>query len=526
VEGARPGHTGGVHDDPERCYVAVQSRDPRFDGWFVTAVTSTGIYCRPSCPARTPLRRNVRFHPTAAAAQRAGFRACKRCRPDATPGSPAWDQRADVVGRAMRLIADGVIDRSGVPGLAARLGYSVRQLERLLLAEVGAGPVALARAQRAQAARILIETTDLPMAQVAFGAGFSSIRQFNDTVRSVFAVPPGELRAARRHRGPAPGPGPGSLVLRLPFRRPFRPDNLFGHLAATAVPGVEEVVDGTYRRTVRLAHGPGIVALNPLADHVRCRIDLTDVADLTSAIARCRRLLDLDADPEAVDRVLAGDPVLAPLAAGSPGRRVPRTVDGVEFAVRAVLGQQVSTAGARTTTAALVAAHGDPVTDPGGGLTHLFPTPAALAGSAVALPGGRARTLAGLIAAVTTGDLDLGPGADRDRARRELAALPGIGPWTVEMVAMRSLGDPDAFPAGDLGVVRAAASLGLPVGRGLVERAEGWRPWRAYAVQHLWAATDHPVNDWPPVVRHTRTTRSTDPAATGETDTRRRSTHA
>jgi AraC family transcriptional regulator of adaptative response / DNA-3-methyladenine glycosylase II len=486
-----------VHDDPDRCYLAVQSRDPRFDGWFVTAVTSTGIYCRPSCPARTPFRHNVRFLPTAAAAQRAGFRACKRCRPDATPGSPLWDARADVVARAMRLIADGVIDRSGVPGLADELGYSVRQVERLLLAEVGAGPVALARAQRAQTARVLIETTSLPMADVAFGAGFASIRQFNDTVRAVFGASPSTLRA--RGSGRTAESTAGSLVVRLPFRQPLRPDNLFGHLAATAVPGVEEVVGATYRRTLRLAHGPGVVALTPAAAHVTCRVDLADVADLTTAIARCRRLLDLDADPEAVDRALGADPALAPLVVAAPGRRVPRTVDGAEFAVRAVLGQQVSTAAARTTTARLVADHGDPLDDPAGGLTHLFPTPERLVDADPALPGARRRTLAALVDALSSGRLDLGPGADRARARAGLDAVSGIGPWTVEMVAMRALGDPDAFPVADLGVRRAAADLGLPTApAALRARSGAWRPWRAYAVQHLWAATDDPVNQWPP----------------------------
>ena len=488
-----------MHDDPDRCYLAVQSRDPRFDGWFVTAVTTTGVYCRPSCPARTPFRRNVRFLPTAAAAQRAGYRACKRCRPDATPGSPAWDVRADVVGRAMRLIADGAIDRSGVPGLAAELGYSVRQLERLLLAEVGAGPVALARAQRAQTARVLIETTTLPMSDVAFGSGFSSIRQFNDTVRAVFGVPPSELRA-RRAGGRRPGDGsPGALVVRLPFRRPLCPDNLFGHLAATAVPGVEEVVGATYRRTLRLAHGPGIVALTPTPDHITCRVDVVDVADLTTAIARCRRLLDLDADPEAVDRVLGDDPDLAPLVAACPGRRVPRTVDGSELAVRAVLGQQVSTAAARTSAAALVARHGQPVADPAGSLTRLFPSPEQLVGAEPALVGGRGRTVVALVDALVSGRLDLGPGTDRTEARRVLAAVPGIGAWTVELVAMRALGDPDAFPGADLGVRRAAAGLGLPrTPAGLRARSERWRPWRAYAVQYLWATADHPINAWPP----------------------------
>jgi AraC family transcriptional regulator of adaptative response / DNA-3-methyladenine glycosylase II len=486
-----------VHDDPDRCYLAVQSGDLRFDGWFVAAVTSTGIYCRPSCPARTPLRRNVRFLPTAAAAQRAGFRACKRCRPDATPGSPEWNVRAGVVGRAMRLIADGAIDRSGVPGLAVELGYSVRQLERLLLAEVGAGPVALARAQRAQTARILIETTSLPMAEVAFGAGFSSIRQFNDTVRTVFGIPPTALRARRTAGRPADG-GPGSLIVRLPFRRPFTADGLFGHLAATAVPGVEEVVGTTYRRTLHLDHGPGVVALTPASDHIVCRVDLADVADLTTAVARCRRLLDLDADPEAVDRVLAGDPDLAPLVVKAPGRRVPRTVDGPELAIRAVLGQQVSTAAARTMAANLVVAHGRSVDDHDGGLTHCFPSPEQMTEAVPTLAGSRGRTLAALVDALATGRLDLGPGCDRTEARRMLATLAGIGPWTVEMVAMRALGDPDAFCEGDLGVRRAAEDLGMAsTPMALRSRSERWAPWRAYAVQYLWARSGHPVNGWP-----------------------------
>jgi AraC family transcriptional regulator of adaptative response / DNA-3-methyladenine glycosylase II len=488
-----------VTEDDDHRYRAVQSRDPRFDGWFFTAVTSTGIYCRPSCPARTPDRRNVRFFPSAAAAQRAGFRACKRCRPDATPGSPAWDSRADVVARAMRLIADGVVDREGVPSLAHHLGYSVRQLERLLLAEVGAGPIALARAQRAQSARVLIETTRLPMAEVAFAAGFASIRQFNDTVRAVFATSPTGLRAGATRRG-GPGTGEGAtLDLRLPHRVPLSPTSLFGHLAATAVPGVEEVRDGAYRRTLRLTHGTGIVALAPADGSIACRVRLADLRDLTAAIARCRWLLDLDADPVAVDDLLTRDPLLRPLVAAAPGRRVPRCVDAAELAVRAVLGQQVSTAAARTTAGRLAAVHGRPVDDPAGGLTRLFPEPASLVGTGVPLSGGRRRALHGLASALADGRLDLGPGCDRDAARADLAALPGLGPWTVEMVAMRALGDPDAFPATDLGVRNAARTLGLPGdARALVERSGAWRPWRAYAVQHLWASTDHPINRWPP----------------------------
>jgi AraC family transcriptional regulator of adaptative response / DNA-3-methyladenine glycosylase II len=484
-----------VIDDFDRCYRAAQSKDARFDGWFFTAVTSTGIYCRPSCPAMTPKRANVRFYPSAAAAQEAGFRACKRCRPDAAPGSPEWDVRSDAVARAMRLIADGVVDRDGVPGLADRLGYSVRQLQRLLLAELGAGPIALARAQRAQTARILIETTTLTMTDVAFAAGFASIRQFNDTIRTVFAQTPTELR--RRRRPAASGPGTG-LVLRLPFRRPLNPDNLFGHLAATAVPGVEEIRDGAYRRTLRLAHGPGIVELRPREDHVACRLDLADLRDLTAAIARCRWLLDLDADPVAVDGLLAQDPALAPIVRAAPGRRVPRTVDGAELAVRALLGQQVSTAAARTTTGALVARLGEPVEDPAGGLTHLFPTPAALRGVLVPMPAARQRALAALVDALADDRLVLGPGADREAARAVLADLPGIGPWTTEVVAMRALGDPDAFLPSDLGVRYAAQALGLPPSPGaLTRRAETWRPWRAYAVQYLWSTGEHAINDWP-----------------------------
>ncbi len=491
-------HARSVIGDFDRCYRAISAKDPRFDGWFYTAVTSTGVYCRPSCPAMVPKREHVRFYPSAAACQQAGFRACKRCRPDATPGSPEWNVRGDVVARAMRLIADGVIDRDGVPGLAAKLGYSVRQVERLLVCELGAGPLALARAQRAQTARTLIESTSLSMAEVAMAAGFASIRQFNDTVRAVFALTPTELRR-RAARGMVAGPPGSSLDLRLSFRRPLCPENLFGHLAATAIAGVEEIRGDTYRRTLRLPGGSGVVALTPRPDHVACRLRLADLRDLSTAIARCRWLLDLDADPEAIDQQLALDPGLAPMVAAAPGRRVPRTVDGAEMAIRAVLGQQISTAAARVHAARLVARYGEPVLDPEGGLAHLFPAPEALSDLQLAMPGGRARTLPLLLAALSSGSVDLTSGSDRGRSLPALEALPGIGPWTRDVVAMRALGDPDAFPVGDLGVRRGAAALGLPTARSaLVARAERWRPWRAYAVQHLWAATGHPINAWPP----------------------------
>jgi AraC family transcriptional regulator of adaptative response / DNA-3-methyladenine glycosylase II len=480
--------------DDDLCWRAVQARDPRFDGWFCTAVVTTGIYCRPSCPAVTPRRRNVRFLPTAAAAQSAGFRACKRCRPDASPGSPEWDSRSDLVARAVRLVADGVVDREGVPGLAARLGYSRRQVERTLVAELGAGPLALARAQRAQTARLLLETTALPVADVALAAGFGSVRQFNAVVQEVFACTPSALRARRSTGASAVA---GSVLLRLPFRTPLWPDSLFGHLAATAVPGVEEWRDGAYRRTLRLPHGPGTVALTPGDGAVACRLALHDLRDLPVAVARCRALLDLDADPVAVDAALSADPLLAPLVARAPGRRVPRTVDGEEFALRAVLGQQVSTAAARTHAARLVRALGEPVDDPAGGLTHLFPTAAAVADAdpaLLAMPAARRATVLRLAAALAAGDVDLTPGADRARTRAAMLALPGIGPWTVDIVAMRALGDPDAFVPTDLGV-RAAAQA-LRVGD-VVDRARRWSPWRSYAVQHLWGTGDHAVNRMP-----------------------------
>jgi AraC family transcriptional regulator of adaptative response / DNA-3-methyladenine glycosylase II len=488
-----------MHEDRERCIRAVQSKDARFDGWFFTAVVTTGIYCRPSCPVAPPRPQNMRFFPSAAAAQQAGFRACKRCRPDTSPGSPEWDVRADVAARAMRLIADGVMDDGGVPALASRLGYSVRQVERQLLAELGAGPLALARAQRAQTARLLIETTTLPMSDVAFAAGFASVRTFNDTVRQVFALAPGQLRD-RAGRGQADTTA-GSIWLRLPFRAPLQPDNLFGHLAATAVPGVEEWRAGAYRRTLRLAHGHGIVALRPAHDHIACQLTLTDLRDLASAISRCRRLLDLDADPQAVDDLLSADEVLAPLVAKAPGRRVPRTVDPDEFALRAVLGQQVSTAAARTHAGRLAAAHGEPVEDPGGGLSRLFPATGVLAAAdpaGLAMPRSRRESFAGLAAALAAGQVDLSVGGDWHEARHRLSMLPGLGPWTIETIAMRALGDPDAFIPTDLGVRAAAIGLGLPgTPAALIQRAAPWRPWRAYAVQHLWAAGDHDINRLP-----------------------------
>ncbi len=363
--------------DQERCYRAVLGKDRRFDGVFYTGVRTTGIYCRPSCPAVTPRRKNVVFYPTAAAAQGAGFRACRRCRPDLTPGSPEWDVHADVAGRAMRMISDGVVEREGVPGLAARTGYTPRHLSRVLTSQLGAGPLALARAQRSHTARILIETTDLGLADVAFAAGFTSVRQFNQTIRDVYAATPSQLRATRRD-GRALADGPGTITVSLAVRQPFDAASLLDFLIPRMLTGVEESDAGSYSRTLRLPHGLGRVRLTPQTDRVECRLNLADLRDLSAAVERCRRLLDLDADPVVVDGHLASDELLRPLVLRRPGVRVPGHVDGFEVAMRAVVGQQISVAGARTVTSRLVASYGERVEAPGT-LTHAFPTADAIA---------------------------------------------------------------------------------------------------------------------------------------------------
>jgi len=483
-------HCGRVIFDSDRFWQAVEAEDPRFDGWVFCAVRTTGIYCRPSCPARTPKRENVRFFATAAAAQAAGFRACKRCRPDATPGSPEWDRRADLVGRAMRLIADGVVDREGVVGLASRLGYTERHVYRQLVAVVGAGPLALARAQRAQTARILLETTEVSIIEVAFAAGFQSVRQFNATIQEVFARTPSEVRARARYRGPEQDSG--AVTLRLPYRAPLDGNGLLEFFVLRAVPGVEEALDGAYRRSLRLPHGDGVVELRPLDGHVQARYWLDDLRDLAAAMQRSRALLDLDSDPHAVVESLGGEPLLGPLLCAAPGRRVPGHVDAHELAVRAVLGQQISLAGAATLAARLVNDCGAALEHPLGTVTHVFPSAAALAEAdpgRLAMPSARRRALRGLAQALADGELTLDAGADRDEARRGLLALPGIGPWTADYIAMRALRDPDAFLPSDLGVRHALERLGEDGRPAAAERlAERWRPYRAYAVQHLWAS--------------------------------------
>lgn len=474
------------HTDLEACYRAVKARDRRFDGVFYTAVRTTGIYCRPSCPARTPALGNVTFHPTAAAAQAAGYRACKRCLPDAMPGSPDWDVAADVAGRAMRLIADGVVDRQGVPGLAARLGYTPRHLGRILTAELGAGPLALARARRAQTARVLVETTGLSMADVAFAAGFSSVRQFNDTVREVYAQTPRDLRGRRT----APSPAPGQITMRLAVRTPFAGRALLDFLAARTIPGVERVDGRHYARTLDLPHGPGVVRVElvDLAEYggtafVPATFWLADLRDTSAAVERTRRLIDADCDPVAVTEAFADDPTLGPLARRTPGLRVPGHVAGHELAVRAVLGQQVSVARARTMAARLTASHGAAVETAVDGLTHLFPTAEALAGLAPGdfpMPRARGRALVTLCAAVASEEVRLDRGTDRREVQEALLAMPGVGPWTAGYIALRALADPDILLAADVGTRHALARLAAH------PDPEAWRPWRSYAQLHLW----------------------------------------
>lgn len=470
--------------DFETAYRAMASRDARFDGRFVVAVTSTRVYCRPSCPSRTPKPENTRFFAVPAAAESAGFRACRRCRPDAAPASPEWHARGDLAARAVRLIAGGAVDDEGVAGLARRLAVSERHLHRQLVAEVGAGPQALAIHRRARTARLLIESTDLPLADVAFAAGYASVRRFNEGMRAAFGCPPRDLRRksapphgdpltpphsdpppqaengppARSHRSgpPAPRHEAGALVVRLPYRAPLAAGSLLGCLAADALPGIEEVTALTYRR--RNSAGEMVISFpdSPDAPAATLRLSLDDLRGVATAVQRCRELFDLDADPATIDAVLG------PLARGRPGLRVPGCVDGFELAVRAILG--------RARSVALAASEGG-IPDAG--------TLAARSDDA---------TVRALARAVHDGALSLDRGADREATTAALGALPGIAPRAVAVIAMRALGDPDAFPGDDPRLLRAARRLGIPASASeLIGYAERWRPWRSYAAMHLLA---------------------------------------
>ncbi|WP_448004092.1 AlkA N-terminal domain-containing protein [Agromyces bauzanensis] len=497
-------------DDPvfaER-YRAMQSRDARFDGQFITGVHSTGIYCRPSCPAVAPKPSNVSFYLTAAAAHEAGLRACKRCLPDAVPGSPQWDLRDDLAARAMRLIADGVVEREGVPGLAARLGYTPRHLTRVLTAELGAGPLALSRAHRAQTARSLLTATTLPVADVAFASGFGSIRQFNDTIREVYERSPLELRSAARlrRRGRSVGPdahaggtadAAGIVRLRLPARAQFDTAGVFAWLRARALPGVEAAEAGRYRRTLRLPGGPALVGFTAHDDTGAPAIDvearLSTLGDLSPLVARVRRLFDLDADAVAIDAALAGDPALAASVAAVPGMRVPGSLDAHELVFRALVGQQVSVASARTALGRLAAELGERVPAASGdepGL--LFPTAGAIAEGGEAVlrgPQARIRTIVDVARRLDSGELVVAPERDREELVADLLAVPGIGPWTAGYLAMRVTRAPDILLTSDLALRNGAARLGLPAtARELDAVGLRWAPWRSYASMHLWRA--------------------------------------
>lgn len=469
--------------DFDACYEAIKSRDARFDGRFFTAVSSTGIYCRPICPARTPARNRVRFFPFAAAAEEAGFRPCRRCRPDRSPDSPDWDWRGDLVGRALRLISEGAADSDGIPGVADRLAVSERHLRRLFVSELGAAPGTVARTHRTQLARRLIEESTLALSDVAMAAGFSSIRRFNSTIQETFGHTPSALRKAAK---PSATPG---CTLRLPYRAPLASADLFAYLAGRATPGVESVDGTTYRRTVNIAGTRGVVEIT-LEDsgELRLNAQLDPINALPAVVRRSRHLLDLDADPTAISAHLGHDPKLRQVVGRMPGLRVPGCFDGFELAVRAILGQQVSVKAATTLAGRLAAMFGDSLPQPDGALTHYFPSPDALADApvvAIGLPARRAATVARLAHAVASGDIVLDGTADLEETKAKLLALPGFGPWTVSYIAMRALRDPDSFLPSDLGIKHAFTHLGIDPAD---KRDERWKPWRSYATLYLWAS--------------------------------------
>ena len=475
-----------LHLDFAACDRARLAQDPRFDGRFFIGVTSTGIYCRPICPAPTAKQRNVRYFPSAAAAAEAGFRPCLRCRPEAAPGTPAWLGTSATVRRALRLIHEGALDAQSVEQLATRLGIGPRHLHRLFIQHVGASPLAVAQTRRLHFAKRLIDDTRLAMTDIALASGFGSLRRFNDAFRSTYGRAPRELR--RERKGDAASDG--ALRLKLAYRPPYDWAAIRAFLSLRAVPGVERVEGDSYARSVSVGDKTGWIEIHPVpeADALELVMHGLGAESLFVVVSRVRQMFDLAADPADVRAVLKKDPLLAPLLRKRPGLRVPGAWDSFEIAVRAVLGQQVSVAAARTFATRIVQAHGTPLAAGSEGITHLFPSPALLAQADlrdIGLTGARARTLNALAAAVRDGRVDLGQG---EELRPELTAVPGIGAWTAEYVAMRGLSDPDAFPGGDLVLQRMAGGHRRLTEKQLLERAEAWRPWRAYAVLHLWGA--------------------------------------
>jgi AraC family transcriptional regulator of adaptative response / DNA-3-methyladenine glycosylase II len=468
------------------------ARDARFDGRFFTGVLTTGIYCRPVCPVRQPKLANVRFFRTAAAAAEAGLRPCLRCRPEASPGTPAWLGTEATVARALKLIAGGALDRGSVADLAGRLGVGPRHLGRLFRRHVGAAPLSVAKTRRLHLSKRLLDETDLSMTEVSLASGFGSVRRFNTTVRGTYGQTPSELRRAAR-REPAARSG-DRLTLRLSYRPPFDWASLVAFLAARAIPGVEQVTPGSYRRTIRTGDRSGVLEVVPVADRdeLELRLDV-EPGELVDCINRVRRIFDLDAVPDEIAEHLRSDPWIAAHVDSWPGLRLPGAWDGFEVAVRAILGQQVSVKGATTLSGRLASRFGE-VRTPSGepGLERLFPRPEVLATAdltGIGLPGARARAINAFAHAVSEARLSLEPATDLDRFVGEMTSLPGIGEWTAQYVAMRALGEPDAFPSSDLGLLQSVSSPGSRVTpRDLAMRSERWRPWRSYAAVYLWKA--------------------------------------
>lgn len=478
--------------DINLCESARLSRDPRFDGRFFTAVTSTGIYCRPVCPAPSPKRSNVRYFPTAAAAAEAGFRPCLRCRPEAAPGTPAWLGTSATVNRGLRLIGEGALDEGDVETLAARLGVGPRHLHRLFVRHLGASPLAVAQTRRLHFAKQLLDETDLPMAQVALAAGFGSVRRFNDQIRKIYARTPSQLR---RLRQPIAASRPGQYVFQLAYRPPYDWDALLEFLARRAIPGVEAVVNGCYRRSIVLGGRHGVIEVGHAAAACALilRIRFPEPAALLRIVARVRRIFDLEADPAAIVRHFNDDMLIGASARRRPGLRVPGAWDGFELAVRAILGQQVSVAAASKRAGLLAHQLGEPLALDDDVLDRIFPTPARLAAAPLdGMPATRARAIQALAQAVATDGLRIEPDAAPEELMQRLTSISGIGDWTAQYIAMRALGEPDALPAADLVLLRRAGN-GKPLKPGqLLAQAEAWRPWRAYAAMHLWHSASVP----------------------------------
>ncbi|HYM04773.1 MAG TPA: AlkA N-terminal domain-containing protein [Stellaceae bacterium] len=486
--------------DRTACYRALETRDPRFDGRFFVGVTSTGIYCRPVCPARTPKFENCRFFPSAAAAQEAGFRPCLRCRPETAPDLAFWRGSSNTVSRALALIADGALDggEAGLEALAERLGVGGRQLRRLFKQHLGASPIAVAQTRRVLFAKQLLQETRMPMAEVALAAGFGSIRRFNETFRALFARPPRALRRASLSNPPDRPLAETGVTLRLRYRPPYDWAAMLGHLRVRAVDGVEHVEGGVYRRSVALNGLAGSidVAHLPKQESLAVTIRFPCVRSLPAIVARTRRVFDVGADIETIGAHLARDPLLAPLVARRPGLRAPGGWDGFELAVRAILGQQISVEAARRLAGKLVGLFGETLPRDHGGhpaVTRVFPTPERLASAdlaALGMPGARRASLTALAEAAIADPQLFRPFGTIEEAMARLRRIRGIGEWTAQYIALRALREPDAFPASDIGLLRGAPGLDgrRPTPAALLDRAEPWRPWRAYAAQHLWAA--------------------------------------